>query len=134
MRSRALEEHRMKDGNVAGRRKVLLAGAIGNFVEWYDSGLYALFATTIATVFFPESSPTAALLSTFAIFGVAYLARPLGAIVFGHLGDRLGRRFALLLSVMMMSAATVAMGLLPGYAQIGIAAPVLLLLCRLVQG
>lgn len=124
----------MKDGNDAARRKALLAGAIGNFVEWYDFALYGFFATTIATLFFPKSSPTAALLSTFAIFGVSFLIRPLGAIVFGHFGDRVGRRPALLLSVILMSSGTIALGLLPTYAQVGIAAPVLLLLCRLVQG
>ncbi|MFE3002463.1 MFS transporter [Nocardia sp. NPDC059246] len=124
----------MNDGNGAARKKALLAGAIGNFVEWYDAVLYGLFATTIATVFFPKSSSATALLSTFAIFGVAYAARPLGGLVFGHLGDRFGRRFALMLSVMLMSAGTVILGLLPSYAQVGIAAPVLLLLCRLVQG
>ncbi|MFE3002884.1 MFS transporter [Nocardia sp. NPDC059246] len=123
----------MNDGNGAARRKVLVAAGIGNFVEWYDSGLYALFATTIATVFFPKSDPTAALMSTFAIFALGYVTRPLGGVVFGHLGDRYGRRFTLLLSVMLMSAGTVAMGMLPSYAQIGIAAPVLLVLCRLVQ-
>ncbi|MFE3281225.1 MFS transporter [Nocardia sp. NPDC059239] len=124
----------MNDGNGAARRKVLLAGTIGNFVEWYDFLLYGVFATTIATVFFPKSNPTAALLSTFAIFGVTFAVRPLGGILFGHLGDRFGRRLALVLSVMLMSASTVALGLIPSYAQIGVAAPVLLVLCRLTQG
>ncbi|MFD9670008.1 MFS transporter [Rhodococcus sp. NPDC059968] len=124
----------MNGSNDAAQRKALLAGAVGNFVEWYDASLYGLFATTIAAVFFPQSDGTAALLSTFAIFGLSFAARPLGAIVFGHLGDRVGRRFTLLVSVMLMSVSTVALGLLPGYAQIGIVAPVLLLLCRLTQG
>ncbi|MFE3003358.1 MFS transporter [Nocardia sp. NPDC059246] len=124
----------MNDSNGVMRRKVLLASMIGNFVEWFDYALYGLFATTIATVFFPKSDPKAALLATFAIFGASFVVRPLGGIVFGHLGDKFGRRFTLLLSVMLMSAATVAVGLLPGYAQIGIAAPMLLLACRLVQG
>lgn len=123
----------MNDGNGAAR-KALLAGGIGNFVEWYDFGLYGFSATTIAHLFFPKSSPTAALLSTFAIFGAAFIVRPLGAIVFGHLGDKIGRRSVLILSVSLMSFATVALGLLPGYAQIGAVAPVLLLVCRLVQG
>lgn len=124
----------MHNGNGAAQRKALLAGAIGNFVEWYDFALYGYFATTIAAVFFPKSDPTAALLATFAVFAVGFVARPLGGVVFGHLGDRIGRRAVLLLSVGLMSVGTVAIGLLPGYAQIGVAAPILLLTCRLVQG
>ncbi|WP_063774697.1 MFS transporter [Kitasatospora azatica] len=124
----------MNDGNAAARARALRAGAIGNVVEWYDFALYGFFATAIAASFFPKSHPTSALLSTFAIFGVSFLLRPLGAIVFGHLGDRVGRRSALLVSVLLMSAGTVVMGLLPSYAQIGVAAPLLLVLCRLVQG
>lgn len=123
----------MNNGNDAMRRKALLAGAIGNFVEYYDFFLYGAFTTTIAHLFFPKSSPTAALLSTFAIFAISFLIRPLGAIAFGHLGDKVGRRPSLLISVMLMSAGTLALGLLPGYAQIGAAAPALLLFCRLVQ-
>ncbi|MGW4126031.1 MFS transporter [Nocardia sp. NPDC004711] len=124
----------MKDGNGAASGRVLLAGAIGNFVEWFDFSLYGYLATTIAVLFFPKEDPTAALLATFAIFGAGLIVRPLGGIAFGYLGDRIGRRPTLVLSVTLMSAATVAVGLLPGYAQIGIAAPVLLFLCRLVQG
>lgn len=123
----------MNNGNDAARRKALLAGVIGNFVEYYDFALYGFFATTIAHLFFPQSDPTAALLSTFAIFAFGFVVRPLGAVAFGHLGDRIGRRPALLLAVVLMSAGTIALGLLPGYAQIGTMAPVLLLLCRLVQ-
>ncbi|MFE5700318.1 MFS transporter [Rhodococcus koreensis] len=119
---------------VDARRRALLAGAIGNFMEWYDFALYAFFATTIASLFFPKGDPAAALLYTFAIFGASFVARPLGAIFFGHLGDRMGRRFALLVSVILMSVGTAGMGLLPNYAQIGTLAPVLLLTCRLVQG
>ncbi|MFE2999639.1 MFS transporter [Nocardia sp. NPDC059246] len=124
----------MNGGNDAPRRKVLLAGAIGNFVEWYDFALYGFFATTIASVFFPKTNPTAALLATFGIYAVTFVVRPLGGIVFGHLGDRMGRRFTLLMSVLLMCAGTFIIGILPGYAQIGVAAPVLLLLCRLMQG
>lgn len=124
----------MTNDNGAARRKVVVAGAIGSFVEWYDFGLYASFSTTIAHLFFPKSSPAAALLSTFAVFALGFGVRPLGAIVFGRLGDRIGRRPSLVLSVTAMSATTVALGLLPGYASIGTVAPALLLLCRLVQG
>ncbi|MGV9802942.1 MFS transporter [Mycobacterium sp. NPDC003449] len=121
-------------GDIAGRRRTAIkAIAIGNFVEWYDFVLYGLFSTTIAAVFFPESSATAGLLATFAIFGASFLARPLGGLVFGQIADRVGRRSALLISVLMMSFATLVVGLLPGAAHIGIAAPALLLVCRLTQ-
>lgn len=120
--------------DIAVRRKAALkAAAVGNFVEWYDFVLYGLFSTTLATVFFPKSSATAGLLATFAILGVSFLARPLGGLLFGQIGDRVGRRQALLISVLVMSAATLIVGLLPGAAQIGILAPILLLVCRLAQ-
>lgn len=116
------------------RRKVTRAGAIGNFIEFYDFTLYGFFSVTIAALFFPQFDPVASLLATFALFGVAFVIRPIGAMVFGHIGDRLGRKRALLIAVLLMSVATFAIGLLPTYAAVGIAAPVLLLLCRLVQG
>lgn len=118
----------------AARRKAIRAGGIGNFVEWYDFGLYGYFATTLAELFFPGHDPTAKLLSTFAIFAVGFLIRPLGGIAFGHLGDRVGRRAALTIAVALMSTSTVAIGILPGYETVGLVAPFLLLLCRLVQG
>lgn len=126
----------MNDGNGNGAtpRKVLLAGSIGTAVETYDFYLYGFFATTIASVFFPKTNPAANLLATFGIFALGFVARPLGGVVFGHLGDKVGRRSALTLGVMLMSVATLAMGLLPSYAQIGTAAPILLVLCRLLQG
>lgn len=123
----------MNNGNAAARR-ALFAGAIGNVVEWYDFALYGYFATTIAHLFFPEEDAVAALLATFVVFAVGFVSRPVGAVVFGHVGDRYSRRTSLIMSVGLMSAATVVLGLLPGYAQIGVAAPVLLLVCRLVQG
>lgn len=122
------------NADIAARRKLALrAAGVGNFVEWYDFILYGLFATTIGHVFFPKSSPTAGLLATFAILGVSFLARPLGGLVFGQIADRVGRRSALLISVLVMSGATLIVGLLPGAAQIGLAAPILLLVCRLAQ-
>lgn len=107
---------------------------MGNFVEWFDFTLYGFTAAVIAATFFPAESGSAALLGAFAIYGVAFVARPLGAVVFGHIGDRAGRRFALTLSILLMGGATAAMGLLPGWSSIGVAAPILLLVCRLVQG
>ncbi|MFE3000845.1 MFS transporter [Nocardia sp. NPDC059246] len=124
----------MNNGNDAARRKALLAGAIGTFVEMYDLALYGFFATTIATLFFPKGNSVTALLSTFAIFAVGFVVRPIGAVVWGHIGDKVGRRPALFMAVIVMSVGTVGMGLLPGYDQIGLAAPALLLLFRLVQG
>jgi MHS family proline/betaine transporter-like MFS transporter len=121
-------------GNIAARRRTALkAAAVGNFVEWYDFVLYGLFSVTLAKVFFPESNATAGLLATFGILGISFLARPLGGLLFGQIGDRVGRRQALLISVLVMSGATLVVGLLPGAAQIGIFAPILLLVCRLAQ-
>lgn len=116
------------------RGKAVVAGGIGNFVEWYDFALYGYFATTIATLFFPGSDPSAALLKTFAIFGVGFFVRPFGGILFGHIGDHVGRRSALAMSVLLMSLSTAAIGLLPTHHAVGVAAPVLLLCCRLLQG
>lgn len=116
------------------RRGVLFASSVGNFVEWFDFTLYGYTAGVLALTFFPPGNRTAALLGTFAVYGVAFLARPLGAVVFGRIGDRRGRRSALSLSIILMGAATAAMGLLPGWSSAGVVAPVLLLGCRLVQG
>lgn len=122
------------NGNAATRRSALLASGVGNFMEYYDWSLYGFFATTLGQLFFPKANPTAALLSTFAIFALGFFARPVGGIVFGHIGDRIGRRPAFILSLILMSSGTVAIGLLPTHAQIGTLAPILLLLCRLLQG
>ncbi|GAA3183436.1 MULTISPECIES: MFS transporter [Streptomyces] len=120
-------------GKDAGR--VAFASFVGTALEWYD---YFLFGTASAIVFnrlyFTTLNPTAATLAAFATFGVGFAARPIGALVFGWLGDRMGRKPALLITVVMIGAATGLIGLLPGYATIGIAAPLLLVLLRLVQG
>ncbi|MDA3649723.1 MFS transporter [Saccharopolyspora indica] len=116
------------------RRRVTVATAIGNFVEWFDSGAYAVMSATIAMLFFPRFDPAAALLATWAIFGAGFVARPLGALFFGRYGDRIGRNRALALSVLCMSASTLLIGLLPTYSAIGLAAPLLLLVMRMVQG
>lgn len=118
----------------AARRKAVRAAGIGNFVEWYDFALYGYFATTIADQFFPGDDPTARLLSAFAVFGVGFVVRPIGGVVFGRIGDRVGRRTALVTAVVLMSLATLAIGVLPGYSSVGAVAPLLLLLCRLAQG
>ncbi|MGF9664192.1 MFS transporter [Arthrobacter crystallopoietes] len=109
------------------------AGGIGNFIEFFDFSLYGFFAVMISQLFFPTISPVAALLATFAVYGGSFIMRPVGAIVFGHVADRVGRRRALVIAVILMSLATTLIGLLPTYEQIGVAAPALLLLCRLTQ-
>ncbi|MBP2367524.1 MFS transporter [Pseudonocardia parietis] len=114
--------------------RIMLAGASGNFVEWFDFTLYGFSAVVIAATFFPADSGSSGLLATFAIYGVAFVARPAGAVVFGRIGDRMGRRTALSASVLLMGAATAAIGLLPSWSAIGIAAPILLMVCRLAQG
>jgi MFS transporter, MHS family, proline/betaine transporter len=115
-------------------RKALTAGCIGTFVEFYDFSLYAYAATIIATLFFPEGNRTAALLGTFGIFAVTFFFRPVGGIFFGNMGDRIGRRNTLATVILLMGAATVLMGLLPTYGQVGIWAPILLFVLRLFQG
>ena len=115
-------------------RKVLSAGFIGNFVEWFDYASYGYFAIVIAHAFFPEIAPQSALLATFAVFAISFVVRPIGGIVWGEIGDRIGRRTALSWSILIMSGATTAIAFLPSYAQIGILAPILLLIVRMVQG
>src|ERR1700742_2402046 len=114
--------------------KATWAAAIGNLLEWYDFGVYAYLAGLIATKFFPNSDPTASLLAAFAAYGVGFLARPLGGIVIGRLGDTKGRKTALVLTIFLMAFGTVGLGLLPSYETIGVLAPILLVILRLVQG
>ncbi len=115
-------------------QKILITGSVGNVLEWYDFALYGYFAPVLATLFFPSDSALASLLSTFGVFAVGFFARPLGAILFGHVGDTRGRRTALVWSVMLMAVPTCLLGLLPTHEEIGIAAPLLLTLLRLLQG
>lgn len=115
-------------------RRALSAATIGNLLEWYDFGVYAYLAPLIAIKFFPGSDPTASLLAAFAAYGVGFLARPLGGIAIGRLGDTKGRKTALVLTIFMMALGTVGLGLLPSYAAIGVIAPILLVILRLVQG
>jgi len=112
----------------------ILAGAIGNVLEWYDFAAYGYFASALAKNFFPSDNATLSLASTFGVFAAAFLMRPIGGALFGHIGDRFGRKQTLLASAGLMTAATFAMGLLPGYATVGAAAPLLLIGFRLLQG
>jgi MHS family proline/betaine transporter-like MFS transporter len=115
-------------------KRAVGAMALGNAMEWFDFGVYSYIAVTLGKVFFPSSSPSAQLIATFGTFAAAFLVRPIGGMVFGPLGDRIGRQRVLAMTMIMMAAGTFAIGLIPNYASIGILAPALLLLARLVQG
>ncbi|TKC86686.1 glycine betaine/L-proline transporter ProP [Trinickia terrae] len=115
-------------------KRAVGAMALGNAMEWFDFGVYSYIAVTLGKVFFPSSSPSAQLIATFGTFAAAFLVRPIGGMVFGPLGDRIGRQRVLAMTMIMMAAGTFAIGLIPSYGTIGIFAPVLLLLARLVQG
>ncbi len=116
-------------------RRVIMASLVGTTIEWYDFFLYGSAAALVFShVFFPQSDPFVGTLLAFGTYAVGFVARPIGGIVFGHYGDRIGRKKLLMLSLVLMGVATVLIGLLPGYDQIGIWAPVLLIFLRLVQG
>ncbi|AXI08251.1 MFS transporter [Oceanobacillus zhaokaii] len=115
-------------------KQTVLVTSLGNAMEWFDFGLYAYLAVTIGKVFFPEIDPSHQLIYAFATFAIAFIARPVGGFVFGMLGDRVGRKKILSLTLIMMAASTVFIGLIPSYSTIGIAAPILLLIARLIQG
>jgi MHS family proline/betaine transporter-like MFS transporter len=115
-------------------RKAALAGGVGTLIEYYDFSLYGYMAVIIAPLFFPSDNPMTSLLSALAVFGTAYLIRPLGGIVFGHIGDRFGRKKALMATLVCMGVGSTAMGLLPTPAQAGIWATILLVIVRLLQG
>src|SRR4029077_19379782 len=103
-------------------------------IEWYDFFVYGVLAGILAPLFFPTDNPTASILLTFATFGAGFAVRPFGAVLFGHVGDLVGRKYAFLITVTIMGLGTTIIGLLPTYAQIGILAPLILVLLRLAQG
>jgi len=115
-------------------RRAIAASAIGNMTEWFDYGVYAYTATYIGDAFFPSENPTASTLGSLLVFAVSFLIRPIGGIVWGPLGDRLGRQRVLATTILLMAGATVCVGLLPGYATLGILAPILLIVLRMIQG
>ena len=115
-------------------RKAIAVGAIGNILEWYDFAIYGYFATSIGRVFFPKADPVAQVLMAFGIFAIGFLMRPLGGMVIGYIGDRVSRQAALTVSIVAMAIPTFLVGIMPGYDTIGIAAPILLTLCRIIQG
>src|SRR5205814_2956230 len=114
--------------------KVITASSVGTMIEWYDFYIFGSLAAIISTEFFPGGNPTASFLKTLATFAVGFAVRPLGALVFGRIGDLVGRKFAFLITLLIMGGSTAAIGFLPGYAKIGIAAPIILVLLRLLQG
>lgn len=115
-------------------RKVVISGMLGNGLEWYDYALYGHMAFIISRLYFPATDPTTQLLAAFGVFAVGFVFRPLGAVLFGTIGDRYGRRLSLVIAILMMSIPTGCIGLLPTYEQIGVWAPILLTLIRIFQG
>jgi len=115
-------------------RRAIAASAIGNMTEWFDYGVYAYTATYIGNAFFPSENPTASTLGSLLVFAVSFLIRPIGGMVWGPLGDRLGRQRVLATTILLMAGATFCVGLLPGYGTLGVAAPILLVVLRMIQG
>src|SRR5580765_2176536 len=119
---------------VRGISKIIAASSVGTLIEWYDFYIFGSLATILATQFFPKTSPTVGFLSTLATFAVGFVVRPFGALVFGRLGDIVGRKYTFLITLIIMGGSTFAIGLVPGYEHIGIFAPLLVLILRLLQG
>lgn len=113
---------------------VIMASSVGTLIEWYDFYIFGSLATILSQQFFPQTNPTAAFLSTLATFAAGFVVRPFGAIVFGRLGDLVGRKYTFMVTLILMGGSTFAIGLIPGYQSIGIAAPILVLILRLLQG
>ena len=118
----------------AKRAPLIGGGLIGNILEWYDFTVYGFFAATLGKLFFPSAQPGVSLIAAFGVYAAGFLMRPLGGVVFGYVGDLVGRKRVLTVTVALMAVSTTLIGVLPTYAEIGIAAPLLLLLLRIVQG
>ena len=115
-------------------RRIITASSLGTVIEWYDFYIFGSLAPIIATQFFPKENPTAAFLATLAAFGVGFVIRPFGALIFGRLGDLMGRKYTFLLTLILMGFSTFAIGLIPSYESIGILAPIIVFLLRAIQG
>ena len=124
----------MNSKRLTGDRRAIIAGVAGNVMEWYDFSVYGYFAANIGRHFFPTQDAISSLIAAFGVFAAGFLMRPLGSLVFGHIGDRKGRKMALTVSVALMAIPTFLIGALPTYQQIGVTASVLLVLMRLLQG
>src|SRR5205085_8084941 len=120
--------------NAAAERRVIIASSVGTVFEWYDFYLYAILAPFFASLFFPSGNQTAALLGAFGAYAAGFLVRPFGALIFGRVGDLVGRKYTFLVTIVTMGLSTVLVGFLPSYATIGFAAPLILVLLRLAQG
>lgn len=116
------------------RPRLLIAGIVGNLLEWFDFAIYGFFAVTIGKLFFPAQDPVAQVISAFGIFAIGFLMRPIGGVLLGYIGDKHGRHTAMLISVAAMAIPTFLVGVLPTYATLGIAAPIILLILRMIQG
>jgi MHS family proline/betaine transporter-like MFS transporter len=115
-------------------RRVAIAAIVGNMIEYYDFSLYGLLAVVFAPLFFPSDNASTSVLAALVVIGAGYVSRPIGGVIFGHIGDRFGRKPVLVISLLLMGVASTVMGLLPTYASIGIAAPVILTITRMLQG
>src|SRR5215211_4562151 len=124
----------MHSPSTKGIWKVITASSVGTLIEWYDFYIFGSLSTIIARKFFPDTNPTTALLATLATFAAGFIVRPFGALVFGRLGDLIGRKYTFLLTLVLMGGSTFLIGLVPSYATIGALAPILVLLLRLLQG
>lgn len=113
---------------------VIGASSLGTLIEWYDFYIFGALATIISTQFFPKDNPTASFLATLAAFATGFVVRPFGALVFGRVGDLVGRKYAFLVTLLMMGLSTAAIGFLPTYSQVGVVAPIMLVILRLIQG
>ena len=120
--------------DVTTLRQVVMASSAGTVIEWYDFYVFGTLAPILAPLFFPSSSETAAFLNTLATFGAGFAVRPLGALVFGRIGDMVGRKYAFMVTLLIMGVATAAIGVLPTVASVGLAAPIMLVVLRLLQG
>ena len=130
----SLQSDMKSDPGTPSRGRVIISGVIGNLFEWYDFIIYGFFAPVIASQFFKPEAASGDLLKVFAVFAVGYFARPIGAVIFGSIGDRLGRKKALLLSLVVMAVPTMGMAVLPTWESIGVLSPILLILLRVLQG
>jgi MHS family proline/betaine transporter-like MFS transporter len=123
-----------KKNYIGLQKRIILSASIGTILEWYDFAIYAFLAAIFAKLFFQNLAPAIALMFSYSVFAIGYIARPVGALLFGHLGDTRGRQKSLSITLLLMAAATFGIGLLPSYEMAGIAAPILLVLLRLLQG
>jgi MHS family proline/betaine transporter-like MFS transporter len=116
------------------RVRAVWAGIAGQILEWFDYAIYGTLAPILSAVFFPTKDPVVSILLTLLVFGVGFVMRPVGAVVFGHVGDKYGRKTALAWTIYLMAVATASIGFIPSFASIGLAAPIILTTCRLIQG